>query len=307
MLIIDELINKIDKKSNPTCVGLDTSLDFLPNDMRAKCTTFEDAAKQILEFNVNLVDKLAPVIPAVKVQVAYYEMLGYHGMWAFAETLKYAKSKGLFTIADVKRNDIGSTAGAYSKALLSGTSLTSNDALVDTGFPADFVTINGYLGSDGVMPFVDDAKANNKGMFVLVKTSNPASAELQNLELKSGGTVYEKMGELVTDWGKDLIGEYGYSSVGAVVGATKPEEAKILRAKFPNLFFLIPGYGAQGGTSEMLKNCFDENGKGGIVNNSRGILCAYRKDEFKGMSYADASYAATVEMQIDLAKTVLGK
>jgi len=171
-------------------------------------------------------------------------------------------------------------------------------------FPCDMLTVNGYLGSDGIVPFVEDIKANDKGIFVLVKTSNPSSGELQNLKLENGKFIYEQMGELVSKWGADTIGKYGYSEVGAVVGATHPEEAKRLRAQMKNTFFLIPGYGAQGGSAEMLKVCFDERGLGGIVNNSRAILCAYRNPKYSGMNYYEAARAACLDMQQDLANAI---
>ncbi|MDE6442649.1 MAG: orotidine-5'-phosphate decarboxylase, partial [Clostridia bacterium] len=189
----------------------------------------------------------------------------------------------------------------YSKAYLGKTLLGGKNL---RAFPADMLTVNGYLGTDGIKPFVEDIKAHDKSIFVLVKTSNPSSGELQNLKLESGEYVYERMGSLVEEWGKDTIGKYGYSEVGAVVGATHPAEAKNLRNRLKNTFFLIPGYGAQGGNAEMLKVCFDERGLGGIVNNSRGIICAYKKPQYSGMNYADAARAACLDMQQDLAKYI---
>ena len=171
-------------------------------------------------------------------------------------------------------------------------------------FSADMLTVNGYLGSDGIKPFVEDIKSHDKSIFVLVKTSNPSSGELQNLKLESGKFVYEHMGELVAEWGKDTVGKYGYSEVGAVVGATHPEEAARLRKQLPHTFFLIPGYGAQGGSAEMLKVCFDKNGLGGVVNSSRGIICAYKDARYVGMNYAEAARAACIDMQQDLSKTI---
>lgn len=294
-MIIDKLIDKIIATENPSVIGLDTCVDYLPEDMQAKCNTLEDAGKYIFEFNKNLIDALKDVIPAVKVQVAYYEMYGVEGMKAFRDTLKYASDNGIVTIADVKRNDIGSTAGAYSKAYLSGVTLGGKKI---TPFEADFITVNGYLGSDGILPFVNDCKDNEKGIFALVKTSNPTSGELQDKRFESGKTLYEEMGTLVTKWGEELIGKYGYSSVGAVVGATHKEQAEVIRKAFPSTFFLIPGYGAQGGKAEDLKVCFD-NGLGGIVNSSRGILTAYKK-AYKGLSYVDGAVKATEDMRRDL-------
>lgn len=296
--MIDGLIERIIALQNPTCVGLDTSFDYLPEDMKEGVTDFEQAAERILAFNRTLVDHIADIVPAVKVQIAYYEMYGAAGLRAFAETMKYAKSKGLYVIADAKRNDIGSTAACYSKAFLGDTLVNGKAA---SAFPADMLTVNGYLGSDGVLPFVEDCEAKDKGIFVLVKTSNPSSGELQNLKLENGKTVYEYMGELVEKWGRSTVGSYGYSAVGAVVGATHPFEAAALRRELKHTFFLIPGYGAQGGNAEMLKCCFDENGLGGIVNNSRGILCAYKKN---GGAYYDAARRACIAMQQDLASAI---
>lgn len=302
--MIDALIKKIIKMQNPTCVGLDTDFSYLPEEMREGVTTFSEAAKLIFEFNKNIIDNVCDIVPSVKVQIAYYEMYGYYGLKAFEQTIKYAHKKGLIVIADCKRNDIGSTASCYSKAYL-GKTAVGDKAL--QAFPADMLTVNGYLGSDGIKPFVEDIKNNNKSIFVLVKTSNPSSGELQNLKLENGKYIYEQMGELVEEWGKDTIGKYGYSEVGAVVGATHPEEAARLRKQMPNTFFLIPGYGAQGGSAEMLKVCFDKKGHGGVVNSSRGILCAYKKPEYSNMSYYEAAREACLDMQQDLLKALGGR
>ncbi len=299
--MIDELIDKIIAMQNPTCVGLDTNFDYLPDKMREDIATFEGVAERIIEFNMNVIDKVCDVVPAVKVQVAYYEMYGYEGLRAFDYTVNYARGRGLTVIADCKRNDIGSTAGCYSKAFIGETAV--NDKTI-RAFPADMLTVNGYLGTDGVAPFVEDIKKHDKSIFVLVKTSNPSSGELQNLKLADGKAVYEKMGELVSEWGKDCIGRYGYSEVGAVVGATHPKEAETLRKQLKNTFFLIPGYGAQGGNAEMLKVCFDERGLGGIVNNSRAIICAYKNPRYSGMNYSEAARAACLDMQQDLAAAI---
>ena len=299
-MVIDRLIEKIIAMQNPTCVGLDTQLDYLPEDMRAGVGTCEQAADALLAFNRKIVDSVCDIVPAVKVQVAYYEQYGAAGMRAFLDTVAYAKKKGLFVIADCKRNDIGSTAGRYSAAYLGETALDGQTVQVAG---CDFLTVNAYLGTDGVQPFLDDCKKFDRGLFILVKTSNPSSGELQDLRLADGRTVYECMGDMVKGWGAELTGAYGYSAVGAVVGATHPAEAKILRGRLHHTFFLIPGYGAQGGNAEMLKNCFDENGLGGIVNNSRGILCAYRKN---GGTYYEAARAACLAMKADLA-SVLGE
>lgn len=295
--MIDKLIDDIIEKQNPTCVGLDTNFDYLPEEMKEGMATFEGVSEAIIEFNMNIIDKICDIVPAVKVQVAYYEMYGYEGLRAFDYTVNYAKGRGMFVIADCKRNDIGSTASCYSKAYLGKTNINGKKI---KAFPSDMLTVNGYLGTDGIEPFVEDVKANDKGIFVLVKTSNPSSGEFQNLKLETGECIYEYMGKLVEKWGADTIGKYGYSDVGAVVGATHPEEAAKLRKQMKNTFFLIPGYGAQGGNAQMLKNCFDERGLGGIVNNSRGIICAYKKPEYSGMQYYEAARAACLDMQQDL-------
>jgi orotidine-5'-phosphate decarboxylase len=283
---------------NPTCVGLDTLFDYLPDDMKAGAKTFEDVAERVLEFNKKIIDNIYDIVPSVKVQIAYYEMYGAAGMKAYYETLKYAAEKGLVVIADAKRNDIGSTAGCYAKAFLGETQV--NDESI-AAFPSDYVTVNGYLGSDGIVPFVEQCEKNDKGIFVLVKTSNPSGAEIQNVVLENGVPMYEYVGGLVEKWGESTIGKYGYSAVGAVVGATHPTEAARLREILPHTFFLIPGYGAQGGNAEMLKSCFGANGLGGVVNNSRGSLCAYKKN---GGTYYDAAREACIAMQKDLSSVI---
>lgn len=299
-MIIDKLIDEILKKDNPSVVGLDTCLDYLPSEMLEGVDDFKKAADAIIEFNKNIVDKIYDIVPAVKVQVAYYEMYGVEGMRAFKETCDYATEKGMLVIADVKRNDIGSTAGCYSKAYLSGVTV-GNKRL--NAFSTDFITVNGYLGSDGINPFVKDCEEYDKGLFILVKTSNPTSGELQDKKFESGNTLYEEMADLVAKWGASTVGKYGYSSVGAVVGATHMEQARIIRERIPNVFFLIPGYGAQGGTADDLAVCF-KDGIGGIVNSSRGILTAYKKDKYNGMNYADAARQASIDMKDDLNRAI---
>ncbi|MDE7329788.1 MAG: orotidine-5'-phosphate decarboxylase [Clostridia bacterium] len=301
--MIDKLIEKIVELQNPTCVGLDTSFGYLPEELKRGVANFDDAAEAIAEFNMNVIDKVCDVVPSVKVQIAYYEMYGHAGLQAFEYTVNYARGRGLIVIADCKRNDIGSAAGCYSSAYLGKTEINGKYL---KAFPADMLTVNGYLGSDGIKPFLEDIKNNDKSIFVLVKTSNPSSGELQNLKLENGKFIYEQMGDLVEEWGKDSIGKYGYSEVGAVVGATHPEEAERLRKRLKNTFFLIPGYGAQGGSAQMLKVCFDKNGLGGVVNSSRGIICAYKDARYSGMNYAEAARAACIDMQQDLS-SVIGK
>lgn len=291
----DTLIEKIHSVSNPTAVGLDTSFDYLPEETKKHCSTLYDAARAITEFNAELIERLYKLVPAVKVQAAYYESYGVDGMKAFADTLKLARDKGLIVIADVKRNDIGSTAAAYARAYLTGTEVNGRKV---TPFESDYITVNGYLGVDGVKPFADNG---SKGIFILVKTSNPSSGQLQDRKFDDGRTLYETVGALVEVWGEPTRGKYGYSDVGAVVGATHPAEAERLRVEMPHTMFLVPGYGAQGGTADGLSVCFDSRGRGAIVNNSRGILCAYKADKYKGMSFAAAAEAAVVDMREDIA------
>ena len=297
-MITDRLIEKIIDLQNPTCVGLDTLFDYLPDEMKTGVTSFEGVAERVFDFNKKLIDTLCDIIPSVKVQIAYYEMYGTAGMKAYEETLKYATEKDLVVIADAKRNDIGSTASCYSKTFLGKTDV---NGVAHRAFPSDYVTVNGYLGTDGIKPFVDECESKDKGIFVLVKTSNPSGAEVQNMMLENGMPMYEYMGGLVEKWGESTVGKYGYSAVGAVVGATHPTEAARLREVLPHTFFLIPGYGAQGGNAEMLKSCFKANGLGGVVNNSRGILCAYKK---LGGTFYEAARAATVAMQKDLSNVI---
>lgn len=283
-MITDKLIEKIKYTGNPSVVGLDTSAEYLPDYEKVKCNS-SDMAKAVTEFNYAIIEKIKDVAPAVKVQIAYYEAMGINGMKAFADTCKAAREAGMIVIADAKRNDIGATAKQYANAFFGG-----------GDFDCDFLTVNGYLGMDGIAPFL----TADKGIFALVKTSNPSGGELQDMKLENGLTVYEQMAMLVEKWGADNIGASGYSRVGAVVGATYPEQAKRLRKLMPHTFFLIPGYGAQGGGADGAVAGFDEKNGGGIVNSSRGILCAYRQEKYKGMNFAEAAYAATVDMREDL-------
>ncbi|MBL4694245.1 orotidine-5'-phosphate decarboxylase [Candidatus Gracilibacteria bacterium] len=304
----DQLIEAVKKKGNAICVGLDPRLDQIPkfnveNHIKEGGSPTEIAARSILEFNKGIIDAVADIVPVCKPQVAFYEIFGADGMRAYEHTLKYAKEKGLVTIADVKRNDIGSTAAAYARAYLGEMELfEGEDEVVMPIFDADSVTINPYLGWDGIKPFVEEARKYKKGLFVLVKTSNPSSGDLQDLELKEGGSIYEVVGNLVDSWGGEDIGESGYSFVGAVVGATYPQQAKELRRMMPNSIFLVPGYGAQGGGAEDVKPCFNKDGLGAIVNSSRGIIFAYEKLEgFAPEAFADAARQACEEMRDDLA------
>ena len=295
--MIDALIKETIKKQSVAVVGLDTALDYLPGEMREKVGGLKECADAIFEFNRGIIDATQDIIAGVKVQVAYYEAYGYEGMRAFKNTLDYAKSKGLITIADRKRNDIGATAKKYAEAYLGRTQIGEEKI---RAFSSDFVTLNGYLGSDGIKPFTAAMKEYGGGGFVLVRTSNPSGGEVQNLKLNSGECIYEAMGELVSEWGKDLIGEYGYSALGGVVGATHVEEAAKLREMFKKMYFLIPGYGAQGGKAEDLAVCFDKEGMGGVVNSSRGILLAYRSGKYGAAAYDLAAREAVKEMNEDI-------
>lgn len=303
---MDVLITKIKEMNNPTVIGLDPRYDMLPNCIKEKYgTDVKSVCEGILEYNKALIDATYDIIPAVKPQIAFYEMFGVDGINCFKETCKYAKEKGMIVIADVKRGDIGSTAAGYSNAYLGETPVGDKK---ESFFDIDFVTVNPYLGVDGIKPFIEDAKKYGKGIFILVKTSNPSSAELQDLRLDSGETVYEKVAELVKTWGEELIGEKGYSSVGAVVGATHPTQLKDLRKLMPNTFFLIPGYGAQGGKAEDIALGFDKDGVGGIVNASRSLMCAYKsdlwKDEFGDERFAEATRAEAIRMRNELTLSI---
>ena len=303
---MDVLITKIKEMNNPTVIGLDPRYDMLPNCIKEKYgTDVKSVCEGILEYNKALIDATYDIIPAVKPQIAFYEMFGVDGIKCFKETCKYAKEKGMVVIADVKRGDIGSTAAGYSNAYL-GETLVGDKK--ESFFDIDFVTVNPYLGVDGIKPFIEDAKKYGKGIFILVKTSNPSSSELQDLKLESGETVYEKVAQLVKNWGEELIGVKGYSSVGAVVGATHPTQLKDLRKLMPNTFFLIPGYGAQGGKAEDIALGFDKDGVGGIVNASRSLMCAYKsdlwKDEFGDERFAEATRAEAIRMRNELTLSI---
>ncbi len=305
-MAFDRLIEKIIETNNPTVAGLDPKLDYVPSFIKDACfakygETLEGAAASLFEFNKALIDELYDIVPAVKPQAAYYEMYGWQGVRALADTIAYARSKGMFVITDGKRNDIGTTMEAYATAHLGDTLLGS--ASVEA-FGADALTVNGYLGSDGINPLLKICEEKDKGIFVLVKTSNPSSGELQDRKL-ADKTVYETMGEMCEAWGESSRGKYGYSAVGAVVGATYPEMLGELRAKLPHTFFLVPGYGAQGGGAQDAKFAFDENGLGAIINSSRGIMCAWKKqDGATEKDFAAAARAEALRMRDDLRSVI---
>jgi len=298
MHAMDALIGRIRAMRNPSVIGLDTCLAHLPaafaRERLPRQPSLEEAAQAIFAYNRALMDDLYDIVPAVKVQAAYYEMYGPAGMRAFARTLDYAREHGLTVMADVKRNDIGATAEAYAAAYLGQTALGESKA---PAFNADFATVTPYLGEDGVLPFVQACRRHDRGVFVLVKTSNPSSGQLQDLRVE-GRAVYELVGGLVADWGKELVGAEGYSAVGAVVGATYPEQGADLRARLPRTFFLLPGYGAQGAKGAELAGCFDARGGGAIVNASRSILCAWKTRP--GMDFAQAAREEAQRMRDDL-------
>ncbi|HIU48081.1 MAG TPA: orotidine-5'-phosphate decarboxylase [Candidatus Avimonoglobus intestinipullorum] len=298
---VDQLIQKIKEKQNPSVAGLDPQISYVPAYMRERAyreygKTLKGAAEAVWEFNKGLIDALYDVVPAVKPQSAFYELYGLPGEEVLHRTIRYAKEKGLYVILDVKRNDIGSTAQAYSAAYLGKVDIDGEQV---EACPVDSVTVNPYLGTDGILPFVQDCKTYGKSMFTLVKTSNPSSGELQDL-LLGDARIYEKVAELVCKWGAECMGESGYSSVGAVVGATYPEQAKTLRKLMPKAYFLVPGYGAQGGNAQDVKNSFNDDGLGAIVNSSRGIMCAYKKGDWKEEAFAEAARAEAIRMKEEL-------
>ena len=301
----DVLQDKIRKMKNPTVAGLDARIEYVPEHIRKAAFAEygvgrKGAAEAIYQFNVGLIDALCDIVPAVKPQSAYYENLGWQGMEMLERTIAYAKSKELFVIADIKRGDIGSTASAYAEGWLSGTEIEGE---VFPAFDADCVTPNGYMGSDSINPFLEAAKAQDKCVFVLVKTSNPSSGELQDL-IAGDRQIYQAMGDLNQRIAKDTVGKYGYTIAGAVTGATYPSDIRDLRKRLEHTFFLVPGYGAQGGTSEDVQHAFDQYGHGAIVNSSRGIMCAWQKTGGDGHDFAQAARNAAIAMRDDLKQFV---
>jgi len=302
--MINKLISKIQKTKAPIVVGLDPMLSYVPEHIQKKAfaeygETLEGAAEAIWQFNKEIVDKTYDLIPAVKPQIAMYEQFGIEGLKAYKKTVDYCKSKDLVVIGDIKRGDIGSTSAAYAVGHLGKVQVGSKTY---AGFDEDFATVNPYLGSDGVKPFIDVCKQENKGLFILVKTSNPSSGEFQDQKI-DGKPLYELVGEKVAQWGEDHMGESGYSYIGAVVGATYPEQGEILRKVMPKSFILVPGYGAQGGKGKDLVHFFNEDGLGAIVNSSRGIIAAYKQEayaKFGAENFGDASRAAVEAMIADI-------
>ena len=301
--MINKLISNIRKTNAPIVVGLDPMLNYIPEHIQKKAfaefgETLEGAAEAIWQYNKGIVDATYDLIPAVKPQIAMYEQFGIPGLVAYKKTVDYCKAKDLVVIGDIKRGDIGSTSAAYAVGHLGHVQVGSKKY---AGFDEDFATVNPYLGSDVVKPFMDICKEEKKGIFVLVKTSNPSSGEFQDREI-DGRPLYELVGEKVAQWGDELMGD-GYSYVGAVVGATYPEMGKVLRKIMPNTFILVPGYGAQGGKGADLVHFFNEDGLGAIVNSSRGIIAAYKQEKYKEFgaeNYADASRQAVKDMIADI-------
>ena len=302
--MISKLIKGIKEKNAPIVVGLDPQLGFLPEDILTRAydekgRTLEAVADAVFEFNKGIVDATYDLIPAVKPQIAMYEQFGIPGLMAYKKTVDYCKAKGLVVIGDIKRGDIGSTSEAYAIGHIGSVDLGGEKVYP---FDEDIVTVNPYLGSDGVKPFIKVCNENDRGIFVLVKTSNPSSGEFQD-RVVDGRPLYELVGEMVNSWGLDSM-DGDYSNVGAVVGATYPEMGKILRDIMPKAYILVPGYGAQGGKGKDLVHFFNSDGLGAIVNSSRGIIAAYKQEKYAGMDYKDAARAAVVDMIEDISSAL---
>ncbi len=311
--MINRLVAQIKKTGAPIVVGLDPMMKFIPEHIKEKAfaefgETLEGAAEAIWQYNKAIVDAIYELVPAVKPQIAMYEQFGLPGLSAFYKTVQYCKEKGLVVIGDIKRGDIGSTSEAYAVGHLGKVQVGSKSYY---GFDEDFVTVNPYLGSDGVNPFIKVCKEEKKGIFVLVKTSNPSSGEFQDRQIADAGNrpLYEVVGEQVAKWGETHMGDT-YSYVGAVVGATYPEMGKVLRKIMPKSYILVPGYGAQGGKGADLVHFFNEDGLGAIINSSRGIIAAYQQEKyarFGAENFADASRAAVLDMKEDIEQALANR
>ena len=308
----DKLLKRIEECNNPTLMGLDPKLDYLPSEMLtawldgaknkngARSVNMQEATGEaIFAYNRLLIDAIYDIIPAIKPQFAYYEMYGLEGIKALKKTIRYAQEKGMLVIADAKRNDIGTTATAYANAIIGETKIL--DDSVEAMFECDCVTVNGYLGIDGIKPFMDVCARDGKGIFTLVHTSNPSAVDFQDMELKDGRKVYELMADNVNEWGKELIGEEGFSSVGAVLGATVPEQAVAARKRMPNTLMLVPGYGAQGAGPAAAVASFTKEGEGAIVNASRSLMCAWKKrEDLAPADFAKATRDEALDMKAKL-------
>ena len=301
--MIHKLTEKIKKTNAPIVVGLDPMLKYIPGHIKEKAyrelgETLEGAAEAIWQFNKEIIDNTFDLIPAVKPQIAMYEQFGLEGLKVFKRTLDYSKEKGLIVIGDIKRGDIGSTSEAYAVGHLGKVKVGDQSY---AGFDEDFATVNPYLGSDGVKPFIDVCRQEKKGIFVLVKTSNPSSGEFQDQMMHAMyEPLYRAMGNMCQKWGQSLPGKYGYSGVGAVVGATYPKQLKELRKALPDTFFLVPGYGAQGGAAKDVAMGFDKHGLGAIVNSSRAIMCAWQKEGCDPKDFAGAACREAVRMRDEI-------
>lgn len=308
--MINQLVKKIEELKAPIVVGLDPMMNYVPEHIQQRAfaeygETLKGAGEAIWQYNKGIIDAICDLVPAVKPQIAMYEQFGIEGLMAFHKTCEYAKEKGLVIIGDIKRGDIGSTSTAYAVGHVGQVKVGSN---LYRGFDEDFVTVNPYLGTDGVKPFIDVCKEEKKGIFVLVKTSNPSSGEFQD-QLISGKPLYELVAEKVAQWGEEHMGD-AYSYVGAVVGATYPEMGAALRKVMPKNYILVPGYGAQGGKGSDLAPFFNKDGLGAIVNSSRGIIAAYKQDKYAKFGpecYADASRQAVLDMKEDLENALVSK
>lgn len=310
--MINKLVKRIQETGAPIVVGLDPMMKFIPEHIQKKAfdaygETLEGAGEAVFEYNKGIVDAICELVPAVKPQIAMYEQFGIPGLVAFQKTVAYCKEKGLIVIGDVKRGDIGSTSEAYAVGHLGKVQVGSHSYY---GFDEDFATVNPYLGSDGIMPFVNVCKEEKKGLFILVKTSNKSSGEFQDRKLADADNrpLYEIVGEQVAKWGGEHMGD-SYSYIGAVVGATYPEMGKVLREIMPKSYILVPGYGAQGGKGADLVHFFNKDGLGAIINSSRGIIAAYQQEKyasFGAAGYADAARAAVLDMKADIAQALEG-
>ena len=310
MNIVDQLISQIMEKKNPTVLGLDPDINKFPKCYKSlykgSGNDFQETADIIFQFNKDIIDTVYPLISSVKPQIAFYEKYGSYGVHAFEQTVRYAHEKGLVVIEDGKRNDIGNTANAYAQAHLGNVELISG--VISPSINADFLTVLPFLGTDSLQPFVDVCISNNKGVFILVKTSNPGSGEIQDIKTTHGLTISQEIANYVATQALTFMGQYGYSSIGAVVGATYPEEAKILRQMMPTSYFLVPGYGAQGGTAKDIIPCFNPDGLGAVVNSSRGLLYSHMSDSERNNctkeEYLLSVYNATKAMQQEIYTTL---
>ena len=309
----DALVRKIDEVNNPTDIGLDPKLDYIPEHIKHYDEQLfpeeptKATAKAIWLFNKEIIDHTYDIVPALKLQFAYYEMYGVDAIKTMLLTARYAQRKGMLVIADAKRNDIGSTATAYAEGIIGKTDILLGETMEMSGF--DATTVNCYLGIDGVKPFIDVAERDGKGIFCLVRTSNPSAGDFQDLEIGDGRKLYEAVADKVSEWGEPLIGEEGFSSVGAVIGATWPEQAVDLRKRMPNAFMLIPGYGAQGAGADEAVASFTAYGKGGIVNASRSIMNAWQKraDFFKAEDFGKAARFEAEDMKEKLNAALMNR